>query len=143
MLVCKICRFPPPRSSVDESLLYKERFVYLFEGSLILTHSSGYGIGTDRSSLEFGYYCLEYLVVNCIKSSLVYIEGIKSIACDGKIYMSVSITCAKSLTRRRRELAIRGVPLLRSAISYAASCSIPILSMAALLFTILTRVMVS
>ncbi len=79
MPVSKLRRLTSARSPYYKALLYKERLIDLFQRSLVLPYSRSYGIGPDRTSLEFGYYCLENLIVNRIQSPLVYVQGVKGI----------------------------------------------------------------
>ncbi len=86
MPVRKLCGLTSARSPYYKALLYKERLIDLFKRSLVLPNSCSYGIGPYRTSLEFGYYSLENLVVNRVQSPLVYVQGVKSISGYPKIF---------------------------------------------------------
>ena len=52
MMVGKFRGHPSSLCPHYETFLYEERFVNLFECSLVLADSRSYGVGTDRPALE-------------------------------------------------------------------------------------------
>ena len=79
MAVSQISRLSPPWSPYYETFLYKERFIDFFKRSLVFSDGCSYGIGAYRTTVEFGDYRSENLVVHGIESSLVDIEGVEGI----------------------------------------------------------------
>lgn len=120
MFIGQFRYFTPARSTLQETFLYQERFINLFDGACIFTQSRSNSRQTYRTAFEFIDNRTKYLIVYLIQTILVMLS-----ASSAKLAISVSIppepfTCAKSLTRRSKALAIRGVPRLRPAISEAA-----------------------
>ena len=82
-------------SSPQKSLLNKERFINLFNGSGIFTNCSCNGGKSNRASFEFMNNGGEYFIIHHIQSSLIYIERIKRISCNLQIYISVTLYLRK------------------------------------------------
>ena len=66
-------------STLDEALLYEERFVNLLHGTLVLPHRCRDCIDAHRPSIELCDYSIEDLVVNLVQSPLVNVQGIQRI----------------------------------------------------------------
>ena len=123
MLVSKIGNFSSARCTNDKSLLDQERFIDLFQCLGILGNGSGKGGDTHRTALELINDRKEDLIVHFVQAVSIYIEGFEGKAGDFYVNLTIAIW-AKSRTRLRSALAIRGVPRLRPASSIAASSEI-------------------
>ena len=91
MRICLLSGDSAPWSTLDEALLYEERFVNLLYGTLVLPHRCRDCIDSHRPSIELCDYSIENLVVNLVQSPLVNIESIQRITRNRKIYMTVSL----------------------------------------------------
>src|SRR5574344_67546 len=90
MVIGQFSSNPSSLCSDNKSFLYKERFIYLFIGSLIFTDSCGNGIGTYRTTFECRNDSPKYLIVNSIQASLVNIEFVKCILGNLEVYSSIT-----------------------------------------------------
>ena len=79
MRICLLSGDSAPWSTLDEALLYEERFVNLLHGTLVLPHRRRNGIHPDRPASELRDYRIENLVVNLVQSPLVNVQGIQRI----------------------------------------------------------------
>ena len=109
------------RGTFDEAFHDKERLVDLLHSTSILANGSGDGSDAHRTTLELIDNGEQDLVVDFIETILVDVQSCEGNICDFSVDLAIALTWAKSRTRRKRALAIRGVPLERPAISNAAS----------------------
>ena len=77
MPVCKIRHFTATRGTLKESLLNKERLIYILYCSCVLAKGSGNGTKTHRTALELVNDGGQYAVVYLIQAIFVYIQCLK------------------------------------------------------------------
>ena len=77
MLVCQVCHLTAAGSTLKESLLDKERLIYILYGTGILTKCGCNGTQAYRTTLELVNDGGKDAVVNLIQSVFVYVERLK------------------------------------------------------------------
>ena len=117
--------------AVEEADLDEEGFVDLFEGVLLFGQRGGEGVEADRAAVIFFDDGAQQAAVEFVEAVGVDLEQGERGLGGGAVDFSVARTWAKSRTRRRRRLAMRGVPRERMAISAAPSWSMGTLSTSA------------
>lgn len=120
MFVGQFRHFTPARGTLQKAFFYEERFINFFDSACIFTQSCSNGCQTYRTAFELINDGTKYLLSI---SSRPYLSILSASRAKLAIFVSIlpePFTCAKSLTRRSKALAIRGVPRLRPAISEAA-----------------------
>ena len=85
MSVSQFGHFPAARSSFQESLLDKERFVDLLDGAGIFADSRSDCSEPDGAPLEFIYDCEENPVVDFIEAISVDVESFECVASDSDV----------------------------------------------------------
>lgn len=77
MFIGQIRHDSTPRSTLDKSLFYEERFVHFFDGSDVLADRRRDSADAHRTALEFLDYRSENFVVDLVQSALVDVERIE------------------------------------------------------------------
>ena len=109
--------------AVEEADLDEEGFVDLFEGVLLLGEGGGEGVEADWAAVVLLYDGAQEAAVELVEAVGIDLEQRESGLGGGAVDVPWARTSAKSRTRRRRRLAMRGVPRERMAISAAPSWS--------------------
>ena len=122
MFVGQIGSYTASLSTDYETFLDKERLIYFLEGSLILSNSGSYGIGSYRTSLESIDYSTQNLIVYSIESAGIYLKLIKRILRYLDIYLSVSHHLGKIANPAKQ--SIRDTRRTAASHSYFMGCLI-------------------
>ena len=120
MRIGQCCSLTSAWRAFQETLLDQERLVNLLNRTGILSHRRCNGAQSDWASIELMDNRTKNLIVHLIEPAGVDIQRLKRKTGNIERNASFPLTIAKSRTRRNSALAIRGVPRLRSAISWAA-----------------------
>ena len=91
MRVCKSGYATSARCTREESYLHKIRLVHILKRDGLFADGSGESFKTDRTAVVKVDNCFEHSAVGVVKSKLVDLKTVKSIACYFEIDISVSL----------------------------------------------------
>ena len=79
MLIGEVRYLAAAWSAFYKAFFYQIRLIHVLYGAGVFAQGGGYGVESNRATVEFGDDGVEYLIVDFVKAVAVDIQGLKGI----------------------------------------------------------------